>query len=272
MPELPEVETVARGLRESLVGRTFTGVSVSWARNIAHPALEEFETQIAGRRVEAVGRRGKYVVLTLDEGYLLVHLKMSGSLRVLPADAPLHPHVRVVLYLDDGRQLRFRNMRKWGRIYLVDEIEQVTGGLGPEPLSDDLTLDAFCSLLQRRSGRLKPLLLNQQFITGLGNIYANDALFAAHLHPERRANTLTPQEQADLYHAIRQVLDRAVAAGGTTLGDGGYTDAAGEAGRFQVDLAVHGRAGEPCPVCGTPVERLVVGARSSYYCPRCQPI
>ncbi|HSJ57431.1 MAG TPA: bifunctional DNA-formamidopyrimidine glycosylase/DNA-(apurinic or apyrimidinic site) lyase [Anaerolineae bacterium] len=271
MPELPEVETFARGLREPLVGRTFTGVSVYWARNIAYPTLEEFETQIVGRRVDTVGRRGKYVVITLDRGYLLVHLKMTGALRVLPAGEPVHPHVRVLFDLDDGRQLRFRDPRKFGRIYLVDAVAQVTGHLGPEPLTDDLTLDAFCALLQRRKGRLKSLLLNQEFTAGIGNIYANEALFAARLHPERRANTLTRQEQADLYHAIRQVLARAIDAGGTTLRDGGYTDAEGEAGRFQVDLAVHDRARQPCRVCGTPIERLVVGARSAYFCPHCQP-
>jgi formamidopyrimidine-DNA glycosylase len=270
MPELPEVETFARGLHEPLVGRTFTCVSTNWARNIAYPTLDEFETQIAGRRVEAVGRRGKYVVITLDRGYLLIHLKMTGSLRVLPADEPMDPHVRVLFDLDDGRQLCFRDPRKFGRIYLVDAIEQVTADLGPEPLSDDLTLDAFRALLQRRKGRLKSLLLNQEFIAGLGNIYANEALFAARLHPERLANTLTQQEQANLYDAIREVLAQAVAAGGTTLRDGGYTNADGEAGRFQVDLAVHDRAGEPCRVCGTPIERLVIGARSAYFCPRCQ--
>ncbi|MBN1659587.1 MAG: bifunctional DNA-formamidopyrimidine glycosylase/DNA-(apurinic or apyrimidinic site) lyase [Anaerolineae bacterium] len=270
MPEMPEVETFARDLREPLVGRTFTGVSIYWARNIAYPALGEFETQIVGRRVEAVGRRGKYLVLTLDRGYLLIHLKMTGGLRVLPIEEPVDPHVRVSFDLDNGRQLRFRDPRKFGRIYLVDAIEQVTGDLGPEPLADDLTLDLFCALLNRRKGRLKSLLLNQEFVTGLGNIYANEALFAARLHPERRANTLTPQEQADLYHAIRQVLAQAVAAGGTTLRDGGYTDADGETGHFQVDLAVHDRAGKPCRVCSTTIERLVIGARSAYFCPECQ--
>jgi len=270
MPELPEVETVARGLRASLVGRTLTGVTVSWARTIAQPALEEFERQIAGRRVEALGRRGKYVVITLDQGCLLVHLKMTGGLRVLPAEEPMDPHVRVLFDLDDGRQLRFRDPRKFGRLHLVPRPEQVTGHLGPEPLADDLTLDDFRALLERRKGRLKSLLLNQEFTAGIGNIYANEALFAARLHPERRADTLTLQEQADLYHAIRQVLERAVEAGGTTLRDGAYTDAEGDAGNFQVELAVHGRTGEPCPVCGTPIERLVIGARSAFFCPRCQ--
>ena len=270
MPELPEVETVACSLRPLLVGRAFTGVAVLWPRNIGYPALDEFEKQIVGRRVVAVGRRGKYVIITLDQGCLLIHLKMTGGFRVLPADEPLDPHVRVVFDLDDGRQLRFRDPRKFGRMYLVDAVEQVTGDLGPEPLADDLTLEAFCSLLRRRKGRLKSLLLNQAFTAGIGNIYANEALFAARLHPERRADILTEQEQADLYHAIRQVLDRAVAAGGTTLRDGGYTDADGDAGNFQVELAVHGRAGEPCPICGTPIERLVIGGRSAFFCPRCQ--
>jgi formamidopyrimidine-DNA glycosylase len=270
MPELPEVETVADSLRGYLVGRTIIGATVTWHRTIAQPAVDEFLQQVAGRRIRSVTRRGKYVVIELERGYLLIHLKMSGQLRILPDAEPLSSHVRVVLNLDSGQQLRFRDTRKFGRIYLVDNPQDVTAGLGPEPLEKDFTLDEFRRLLARRTGRLKPLLLNQHFLAGLGNIYADEALFAAKLHPLRKADSLTADEQARLYEAIRSVLGSAVAGRGTTLSDGGYADASGQSGSYQTRLAVYGRTGQPCLRCGTPVERMVLGGRSAHYCPNCQ--
>jgi formamidopyrimidine-DNA glycosylase len=270
MPELPEVETVARSLREPLLGRTITAVIVRWPRTIACPTVDEFRQQITGRTVRSIGRRGKYVVISLDRGHLLIHLKMSGRLRVVDAGEPLSKHTHTLFDLDDGRQLRFQDTRKFGRVYLVDHLEQVTAGLGPEPLADDFSLEEFRQVLARRSGRLKSLLLNQQFLAGLGNIYADEALFAARLHPLRRADSLAPDEQARLYKAIRTVLESAVAGGGTTLDDQGYADADGRAGEYQERIAVYGRAGQPCPVCGTAIERIVLGGRSTHFCPQCQ--
>jgi formamidopyrimidine-DNA glycosylase len=270
MPELPEVETVARGLHPELSGRTIIGAVAHWPRTIAHPLLEVFLERIAGRSVEAVGRRGKYVVIHLDQGHLLIHLKMSGRLQVKPFDDPLDKHTHTIFDLDDGRQLRFHDVRKFGRVYLVDTPEQVTSKLGPEPLDDALTLDAFRELLVPRSGRLKSLLLNQEFLAGLGNIYADEALFVARLHPLRKADTLTPDEEEALYEAIRLVLAQAIAGRGTTLADQGYRDASGQAGAFQEQIAVYGRTGAPCVSCGLPIERIVVGGRSSHFCPLCQ--
>lgn len=270
MPELPEVETVARGLRSSLPGRSITGVQVGWPRSIASCPPDEFAQRLVGRRVRTVGRRGKYVVVGLDVGHLLIHLKMSGRLRVVPADEPVDNHVHVVFGLDNGMQLRFHDVRKFGRVYLVDDVSEVTARLGPEPLSDEFTLELFRQLLERRSGRLKSLLLNQEFLAGLGNIYADEALFAARLHPLRSAGTLTPAEQEDLYDAIRLVLRRAVASRGTTLTDGGYTDSEGQSGGYQDQIAVYGQTGNPCPRCEALIERIVIGGRSSHYCPVCQ--
>jgi formamidopyrimidine-DNA glycosylase len=270
MPELPEVETVARGLREPLVGRIIVGVTVRWPRTVAFPAAEDLEGRLGGRQVVSVGRRGKYVIVGLDDGYLLIHLKMSGRLEVAPASHVPDKHVHVLLDLDDGCQLRFRDVRKFGRVYLVDDPVQVTSGLGPEPLADDFTLDDFRRLLARRSGRLKSLLLNQQFLAGLGNIYADEALFAARLHPLRKADSLTVDEQACLYAAIRTVLGRAISHRGTTLDDRGYTDVRGQAGSYQERIAVYGRKGEPCHRCHTPIERMVLGGRSTHFCPQCQ--
>jgi formamidopyrimidine-DNA glycosylase len=218
----------------------------------------------------SVGRRAKYVVIGLDRGYLLIHLRMSGRLQIAPVAKPLEKHTHLLFDLDDGRQLRFQDTRKFGRVYLVDDPQQVTGGLGPEPLADDFTLDDFCQRLARRSGRLKSLLMNQQFLAGVGNIYADEALFVARLHPLRTADSLTPGEQARLYDAIRWVLGQAVASGGTTLDDRGYVDAQGQAGAYQAQIAVYGRAGQSCFICQTPIERMVIGGRSSHFCPRCQ--
>ncbi len=270
MPELPEVETVARTLRPQLTGLVFTGAVVRWPRTLAAPAAEELAAQIAGRRVEWVGRRGKYVVLGLDRGYLLFHLKMSGRLAVMPAGEPEDTYTRAVFYLADGRQLVFRDVRKFGRVYLVDRLGAVTEHLGPEPLADELSVDEFRRLLARRSGRLKSLLLNQEFLAGLGNIYADEVLFAARLHPLRTARSLSPEEQRRLYEAIRSILARAVDSGGTTLPDRSYLDALGQAGTFQERVAVYGRGGKPCPICSTPVQRLVIGGRSAHFCPDCQ--
>jgi formamidopyrimidine-DNA glycosylase len=270
VPELPEVETVARGLGELLVGRTFTGVTVHWPRTVAQPPSDIFPAAITGRRVRSVGRRGKYVVITLERGYLLIHLKMSGRLRVVSAGEPLDPHTHTIFDLDDGWQLRFNDTRKFGRVYLVDRLEEVTGHLGPEPLADDLTLDRFRTLLARRSGRLKSLLLNQEFVAGVGNIYADETLFGARLHPLRGADTLSPEEEGRLYESMRRVLQRAVDSRGTTLDDTGYVDARGQAGQYQEQLAVYGREGQPCRVCGTLIERMVIGGRSCHYCQHCQ--
>ena len=270
MPELPEVETVVRGLREPLIGRTILGATAHWPPTIAAPSIDEFAAMIAGRCVVSVGRRGKYVVIELNRGYLLIHLKMSGRLQVVPGDKPLDKHTHTFFELDDGHQLRFRDVRKFGRVYLIQDMDQITGSLGPEPLADDLTLEAFAALLARRSGRLKALLLNQTFLAGLGNIYADESLFAAGLHPLRTANSLTPDEQSRLYHAIRRVLGRAVDGRGTTLEDQGYVDAEGQPGSYQDRIAVYGCTGEPCTVCGATIERIIVGGRSTHYCPRCQ--
>jgi formamidopyrimidine-DNA glycosylase len=270
VPELPEVETVARGLRALVMGRAIAGVTVGWSRIIAHPPLEQFAERIVGRRVASIDRRGKYVVVALDRGYLLIHLKMSGRLLVVAAEEPLDRHVHLVFDLDDGCQLRFRDARKFGRVYLVDDPSEVTAELGPEPLADDFTLDEFRRLLARRSGRLKSLLLNQQFLAGLGNIYADEVLFAARLHPLRNADSLMPDEQLRLYEAIRLVLGEAVASRGTTLNDGGYIDARGQSGAYQEQIAVYGRTGQPCVRCHTNIERIVIGGRSTHFCPLCQ--
>lgn len=270
MPELPEVETIVRELREPLIGRRFTGVSVGWGNVVKMPSVAELKDRILGQKIIGIRRRGKYLVFTLSGGdNLILHLKMTGRLKVEPAWKKFEKHDHTVFSLDDGRELRFNDMRKFGCVYLVEDAEEILGKLGPEPLADDFTLEAFAALLTRRSGAIKPLLLNQRFVAGLGNIYADEALFAAGLHPQRKANTLTGEEIERLYRAIRQVLYQAIKDEGTTF-DGVYRKADGEEGGHQDHLMVFRRRGGPCPRCGETIQRIMVGGRGTYFCPRCQ--
>jgi formamidopyrimidine-DNA glycosylase len=269
MPELPEVETIKRDLWPRLVGRSITGVTVGWEGCVDRPSVRSFRNQVVGRRIEDVGRRGKFLVLSLSgDRTLLVHLRMTGSLRIKDPADPWETHARLAFRLDDGQELRFVNVRKFGRIYLVRDPAEVLGDLGPEPLADDFNVDAFRALFENRRGMIKPLLLDQRFIAGLGNIYVDEALFRARIHPRRAAGSLTSEELGGLYYAIREVLREAIADQGTSRSD--YVRPDCTKGTHQERLWVSGRAGEPCPRCGTEIERLVVGGRGTYVCPRCQ--
>ncbi|MFN8484152.1 MAG: bifunctional DNA-formamidopyrimidine glycosylase/DNA-(apurinic or apyrimidinic site) lyase [Anaerolineae bacterium] len=265
MPELPEVETYSAALREHLRRRTFRGARVYWQRCV--PTGDTLlGPRLAGQTVLDVRRRGKYIVFDLSDDTLLVHLKMSGRLDVVGADAPPDPYARVVFDLDEGEELRFHDPRKFGRVYLVADSAEVTGKLGPEPLTLEFTAEALAARLAGRRGRLKPLLLDQTFLAGLGNIYTDEALHRAGLHPLRHAATLTADDIARLHAAIREVLAQAVANRGTNL-DWAYTE-----GTNQNVLRVFHRHGQPCPTCGTIVERIVLGQRGTHFCPQCQPL
>ena len=281
MPELPEVETVARDLRRLVVGSTIVGAAGDWPRMIAsHASVAAFAEGIAGRRIAAVGRRAKLVVVDLSgDAALTIHLKMTGQLFVVPAGAPSDRHLHLALALDDGREIRFRDIRKFGRVGLWPRDPRtgaVLGGAaggelfaghGPEPLSASFTLQAFRARLKGRHGRLKPLLLDQAFVAGIGNIYADEALWRARLHPLRRATSLRPASEARLYRAVRSVLAEAIERRGASIDD--YTAPDGD-GSMQEHLAVYQRAGEPCLRCGRPVRRIVVGQRATHYCSWCQ--
>lgn len=280
MPELPEVETVARELRPYLVGATIAGARCSWARTLRTHAPEAFAAALAGRRVEAVGRRAKLVIIELSgEVALTIHLKMTGGLFVVPADVAEDPYVRLVLELADGRELRFRDIRKFGRVGLyprdpaTGELVTEPGGAavfaghGPEPLEEAFTLRAFRGRLRSRTGRLKPLLLDQAFIAGVGNIYADEALWAAKLHPLRSAATLRRPDERRLHGAIRAILAEAVEHRGSSIDD--YTAPDGD-GQMQERLNVYQRTGRPCPRCGRPIRRVVIGARATHFCSWCQ--
>lgn len=272
MPELPEVETVVRDLRAArLVGRRITEARVFWQKTVAAPAPTPFAREIRGRTIQRLGRRGKFIVAELSGARtLLVHLRMSGHLDVQPAETRPRRHDRVIWTLDDGRQLHFTDTRKFGRVWLVRNPDNALGQLGPEPL--ELPPSAFAAALAPRARQLKPLLLDQSFIAGIGNIYADEALWAARLHPRCRADTLTPTQAAALLRAIQQVIRKGIRNLGTTLGAGGthFVLPRGERGRNQEHLNAYAQTGEPCPRCGTKIRRIIVGQRSTHICPKCQ--
>jgi formamidopyrimidine-DNA glycosylase len=273
MPELPEVETVARGLRAELVGRTIADVKVLWARSVVPPDPVTFVQQLLGQRITHVGRRGKWIVTSLSSGdVLLIHLRMSGRL-VIESGACLDDrHLRVLFLLDDGRRLSFVDQRKFGRMILTNDPAQILRDLGPEPLTDEFTPRHLREMLESRRGRIKPLLLDQRFLAGLGNIYTDEALWLSCIHPLRPANSLTPIEVQNLHNAIQTVLASAIASGGTTLADEVYRQADGQAGEFAGKLAAYGRAEHPCPRCGQTIERIKVSQRGTHFCPNCQPL
>ncbi len=270
MPELPEVETVVRALRGPLIGSRFSAVDCAWPRHIAQPGLSEFRRRLVGRQVMAIDRRAKYLVFALSEAeFLIIHLKMTGHLSVVPASEPPDKHSHTRFGLEDGREMRFRDPRKFGRVYLTRDPDEVLGTLGPEPLAAAFTAGRLEERLAGRRRAIKPLLLDQTIIAGIGNIYADEALFAAGIHPERPANSLQAQELVDLHGAIREVLRLGIAREGASIDS--YVLPNGQKGDMQNAVAVFRRTGFACFVCGQPIERRIVGGRSTHFCPTCQP-
>jgi formamidopyrimidine-DNA glycosylase len=274
MPELPEVETIARDLNAAgLAGKTLACARVYWDRTIAEPSVPEFCCLIENKRIAAVGRRGKFLVIDFTgSGHLLIHLRMSGRLQLVSAGAERLPHEHVVFALEDGNELRFHDTRKFGRIYLTADAERILGRLGPEPLDPMFTPRILFEGLRKRSRRVKPLLLDQGFVAGLGNIYTDEALWEAQIHPQRTSDSLSAAEARALHSAIRRVLRRGIKNLGTSLGTGkaNFYSVARRSGRNRDELKVFRRTGEPCPRCAAPVRRIIVGQRSTHICPECQ--
>jgi len=271
MPELPEVETIARHLRSGgsahppLPGRVIDAVTLRWPRHIAVPPADRFRREILGRTFRDVGRRGKYLVFPLDRGTLLIHLKMSGDLELVRSAEPCGPYDHTVFHLDGGWDLRFADARKFGKVFLLDDPARVLVALGPEPLSPEFTARTLGRALQRHARALKPLLLDQTFVAGVGNIYADEALHRARLHPLRRSNALSDDETRRLWRGLRAALRAGLRHNGASL------DWVYRGGDFQNHFRVYQRQGQPCPVCGTTIRRIVVGQRGTHYCPTCQP-
>jgi formamidopyrimidine-DNA glycosylase len=290
VPELPEVETMARDLAPLLEGATILGAWWDWERVIRHPDAAAFGAAIAGRRILRVGRRAKWLVVDLDDdGVLAIQVKMTGQLFVLPADTRHDRHVHLRLSLDPGpvaghawhdgeRWLLYRDVRKFGRVGLyrrgaagvilgADADADLFSAHGPEPLDPDFRLRDLRARLRRRRGRLKPLLMDQGFLAGVGNIYADEALWRARLHPLRSVGTLAPVHERALYVALRDVLSEAIERRGSSVDQ--YTAPEGD-GEMQAHLDVYQRTGLPCHRCGRPIRRLVLAQRGTHFCSWCQ--
>lgn len=274
MPELPEVEHVVRGLRRAVVNRRILAAEINLPRTVASPTPALLKRKVRGVRIDAIKRRGKYILFVLDSGdVLVVHLRMTGKFVCITPEQPLPPYPHVVFYLDDDRRLIFCDMRQFGRMRLLasrklSALPQLQS-LAPEPLSDDFSLNYFVETLSRSRRSLKLLLLDQTKILGLGNIYASEALFLARISPFKEAHSLSRVRALRLHQAIRDVLEEAIAAGSTLRIDlsDGIGSYFGTTERF---WRVYEREGEPCVNCGTRIRRAVQGGRSTYYCPRCQ--
>jgi formamidopyrimidine-DNA glycosylase len=274
MPELPEVQTIVNDLNaEGICGHTIRGVQVYWPKTVVDMVPVDFVGRIRGRTILRIYRRAKYIVFELDDRlHLIVHLRMTGRFILKRRQARPNEHIHVSLALDDHREIWFHDTRKFGRFYLVNDPTQILGGLGPEPLDDDFTAAALSGHLRGRKRQLKPLLLDQTFLSGLGNIYVDEALWSARLHPLRLAADLSVKEITALHRAIRQVLRQGLQNCGTTLGrgDNNFYSIGANGGRNKDSLKVFRRTGEPCPRCKRPIERVVVAQRSTHICRDCQ--
>jgi formamidopyrimidine-DNA glycosylase len=273
MPELPEVETIARELREAdLIGLTIQKALVFWERTIAQPTSTIFSQQICRQTIQSVERRGKYLVFTLSNDTLLVHLRMTGKFLIDTEDSTAHAHERVRLYLSDGRLLRYEDQRKFGKWVLTNEPEKFLEKLGIEPLSDSFTLNHLKTLLKGSKRQIKPFLLDQRFIAGIGNIYADEALWLAKIHPLRGTNSLSKKEIAALHQAIIAVLEQGIKNIGTSLGAAraNYFSVSRRRGNNQYALNVFRREKLPCPRCQQLIRKIVVGQRGTHFCPHCQ--
>ena len=272
MPELPEVETIKNDLRPVLEGARFTGVSISWPRMVLQPSVDELCRRLPGHVIREIARRGKYLIFRLDCGESLVlHLRMTGSL-LLRSRNDAHsepvPYVTAVFGLDNGMELVFNDRRKLGTVSLLQDESELAAKLGPEPLSRSFTVEDLRSSLSRRKAPVKAVLCDQKFLAGIGNMYADEALFLAGIHPLRLASSLSQEEVVRLHKAIRRVLRKGIRNAGASISD--YRRPGGQRGTQQLSFNVAHRGGQTCKVCATPIERLPVRNRGSYFCPRCQ--
>jgi len=266
MPELPEVETIVRKLKPELIGRTIKEADLRWSRTLATPSPKIFREQIQNQKIKEVTRRAKYFILQLSDYQLLVHLRMSGDLYIRNGKITAEKHDRLILKLTGNKSLVFNDTRKFGRVWLTANPQEILGKLGPEPLSKDFTPQWLYTSLQKRHRQLKPLLLDQTFLAGLGNIYTDEVLHIAKLHPLGSSDSVSQKQARALHEAIRKVLKEGIRRNGASI------DWVYRGGEFQNFFGVYDREGEPCNVCGTPIQKLVVGQRGTHICPNCQTV
>ena len=270
MPELPEVETIKNELRPYIVGRRITGVTLFWDGIVRQPSVTEFRSHLIGQQITNVTRRGKYLLFSLTSGeILIIHLKMSGSLLLKSASTEPDKYTRAIIHMDKESELHFRDPRKFGAMWLVEDANPVVGKLGPEPLEPGFTPQLLAQRLDNRSAPIKALLCDQTFIAGIGNMYADEALFAAGIHPLRSGKSLSQDEIKRLHHAIQQVLLEAINNKGASTDT--YFRPSGKIGTAHFQFKVAHRRGETCPICAAPLQRLPIRNRGSNFCPKCQP-
>jgi len=272
MPELPEVETFRRYLLQgdsgapSILGKKITDARLLWEGSLAEPDPKEFLTRVQGQYVTGIGRRGKNLLINLSRDTLIIHLRMSGEIVVEEQTNPIGKHYRALLNFQDGYRLAFNNIRKFGRIWLIEDPASVIGHLGPEPLGDDFTPDLFHDQLHSRGKGLKYYLLDQELIAGMGNIYTDESLFRAGLHPARKSDSISREETQRLWESIREVLQEGIRNQGSSI-DWMY-----RGGDYQKYLSVYNLEGQPCKRCKTPIQRIKIAQRSTYFCPSCQQL
>ena len=270
MPELPEVETVKNELLPHIIGRCVTGVTLLWEGIVKEPTAEEFRSRLIGQIITGIGRRGKYLIISLSGGgSLVIHLKMTGSLLIKQNSSEVPEYTRAIIHLDNDTSIFFRDPRKFGAMRLVKDKDSIIGKLGPEPLEADFSPEVLAQRLLKRKAPIKALLCDQNLIAGIGSMYADEALFTAGIHPLRSGDSLSREEIERLHHAIRQVLLAGINNKGASVNT--YFRPDGTKGTAHFGFKVAHCGGEPCINCGTPIERVVVRNRGSYFCPKCQP-
>lgn len=273
MPELPEVETIRLGLNKLISKAVITSVDVYWNRMITPPfSSDKFKQVLKGEKIHTVERRGKYLIFILDHWAMVSHLRMEGKYEVVAKNDEYKKHTHVVFHLADGRDLRYMDVRKFGRFTLLpidkqNEFEPFKK-LGPEPRPESFNVTYFHEKLLKTKRAIKPVILDQTVVAGVGNIYADESLFLAKINPQKPANTLNKEETIALHAAIIDVIQHAVERGGSTIRS--YVNTLGEAGSFQQELNVYGRTGEPCQRCGTPIKKIKLAQRGTHFCPNCQ--
>jgi formamidopyrimidine-DNA glycosylase len=272
MPELPEVETIARNLREgkmrgfsdSIIGRKILSADLRWKRTLATPSAKVFLEQIRNQKVKGVARRAKYLIIELSKQTLLIHLRMSGDIKVHKGNYDPAPHDRLLVKLSGDLTFAFNDPRKFGRVWFTDDPDSILGKLGPEPFDPNLNTDRFYGMLKAKHRQIKPLLLDQTFLAGLGNIYTDESLHAAKIHPRTLSDAITPHEAAQLLSAARSALQAGIDHNGASI------DWVYRGGSFQNYFRVYDRENQACPVCGAIIEKLIVGQRGTHICPVCQ--
>ena len=267
MPELPEVETIRTELLPHVVGRTITGVDLFWERIVRQPSPEEFRSRIIGQKITDITRRGKYLFFHLDNGEVLVmHMKMTGSLIINPSDDRFS---RAIFYFDNGTEMHFWDPRKFGVMWLDGDDSAVLAKLGPEPLDEQFTQAILADIIRNRTAPIKPVLLDQSIIAGIGNMYADEALYDARIYPARPSGSLSDEEIKRLYKSIKKVLLKALKEKGASIRN--YIRPDGSPGTAHDEFNVAHGVGKDCPRCGTPIRRIVLRGRGTYFCPKCQP-